>query len=66
MEVPAFLQASLGGLLASLPALVVWIIVLVLAIVLTRRGGSRAEKFLIAGAALGIVSSLALLRWLSG
>ena len=60
MGMPSFLEASLGGLLASLPALVVWIIVLVITITLTKRGGGRAEKFLVTGAALGIVSSLAL------
>jgi hypothetical protein len=40
------------------PALVLWVTVIVLAAILLRRGGDRAERFLILGASLKIVSNL--------
>jgi len=40
------------------PALLLWIAVIVLAAILLRRGGDRAERFLIAGASLKIISNL--------
>ena len=57
-------------LAGSAPALVLWIAVVVLATVMLRRGGGRAERFLIAGAILKIISNLlgplsfAILPWL--
>jgi hypothetical protein len=40
------------------PALLLWIAVIVLSAILLRRGGGRAERFLIAGASLKIISNL--------
>ena len=47
-----------GGLIGAALALVFWIAVIIFTIVMLRRGGGRAERFLIAGASLKIVSSL--------
>jgi len=41
-----------------IPALLLWITVIVLVAILLRRGGDRAERFLIAGASLKITSNL--------
>ena len=41
-----------------IPALLLWITVIVLAAILLRRGGDRAKRFLIAGASLKIISNL--------
>ncbi len=52
------------------PALALWVAVVVFAAVRLKRGGSRAERFLIAGASLKIISNLlgaaavTLLPWL--
>ena len=51
----------LVSLMASAPALVLWIAVVVFAAVMLRRGGGRAERFLIAGASLKIISNLLIL-----
>ncbi len=62
--------AVIGGLLSSAPSLVGWIVVVVLATIMLRRGGGRAERFLLAGASLMLVQSLiaipttALITWL--
>jgi hypothetical protein len=48
----------LGALVSVAPSLVGWITVLVLAAVMLRRGGGRAERFLVAGASLKIISNL--------
>ncbi|MFC2004215.1 hypothetical protein ACFLUK_01550 [Chloroflexota bacterium] len=48
-------------LLGSAPALVFWIAVVVFAAVMVRRGGGQAERFLIAGAGLKIISNLLIL-----
>ncbi len=58
MEISEIFHVLLGGLLGSAPSLVVWIAVIVVAIVILRRRGGRAERFLVAGASLGIVGSL--------
>ena len=50
--------AVIGGLLPSAPSLVGWIVAVVLAAVMLRRGGARAERFLLAGAALMLAQSL--------
>jgi len=50
--------AVIGGLLSSAPSLVGWIVVVVLATIMLRRGGGRAERFLLAGASLMLVQSL--------
>ncbi len=49
-----FLAASLG----SVPALLFWIVVLVFSVRRLRRDGGRAERFLVAGATLKIISNL--------
>jgi uncharacterized membrane protein len=43
---------------AIAPALALWIAVIVFAVIMLRRGGGRAERFLIAGASLKIISNL--------
>ena len=48
----------LGGLIGAAPNLALWIAVIVLATLILRRGGGRAERFLIAGASLELVSNL--------
>ena len=47
-----------AGLINAAPSLVIWIAAIVLATVLLRRGGGRAEKFLLTGAGVMLVSSL--------
>ena len=60
----------LGSLMGVGPALVLWIAVIILAAVMLRRGGGRAERFLVAGAGLKITSNLlgipaaAIIPWL--
>ncbi len=51
----AELLVSLAG---TAPALLLWIAVVVFGAVMLRRGGGRAERFLIAGASLKIISNL--------
>ena len=66
MGVSEFLMVLAG----SAPALVLWIAVVIFAAVMLRRDGGRAERFLIAGASLKIISNLlgpasfAILHWL--
>jgi len=66
-----YIQVITGGLLFSMPALVGWIVAVVLAAIMLRRGGARAERFLVTGASLMLVGSLldiptpALSMWLS-
>jgi hypothetical protein len=52
-----FNSVLIGGLVGVSPNLVFWIAVIVLASILLRRGG-RAERFIIAGASLKLVSNL--------
>lgn len=40
------------------PALVFWIAVIIFAVIMLRRGGGRAERFMVAGAGIKIVSNL--------
>ena len=47
-----------GGLIGAAPALAFWIAVIIFAVIMRRRGGGRAERFLIAGASLKIISNL--------
>ena len=54
MEISMFL----GPLIGIAPALLFWIAVIVLAIIMLRRGGGRAERFLIAGASIKIIANL--------
>jgi len=57
MEV--YTHVLLGGLVSSAPSLVGWIVAVVLVTIMLRRGGSRAERFLLIGASLMLVQSLA-------
>ncbi len=50
--------AIIGGLLSSIPALVGWIIAVIFASIMLRRGGSRAERCLVTGASLMLAQSL--------
>ena len=60
-----------GGFLSSAPPLVGWIIAVVLAAIMLKRGGARAERFLLAGTSLMLVQSLvtaltsAIVTWLT-
>ncbi|MFC1847377.1 hypothetical protein ACFLW5_00995 [Chloroflexota bacterium] len=58
MEFSVFFSMWLGYLIGAAPALVFWIVIIIFATVMLRRGGDRAERFLIAGASLKIVSNL--------
>ena len=53
-----YAQVILGGFIASAPAIVGWIIAVVLAAIMLRRGGARAERFLLVGASLMLFASL--------
>ncbi len=56
MEV--YTHMVLGGLVSSAPSLVGWIVAIVLATIMLRRRGSRAERFLLIGASLMLVQSI--------
>ncbi len=45
-------------LLGSTPAIVLWIAVIVYGAVMLRRGGGRAERFLIAGGSIKLIGNL--------
>ena len=45
-------------LVGNSPFLAGWIAVIILAVLMLRRGGGRAERFLVAGASLKLVSNL--------
>ena len=66
-----YTHAVIGGLISSAPALVGWIVAVVVATIMLRRGGGRAECFLVAGASLMLSKSLiviptpALITWLT-
>jgi len=51
-------SAIVGGLLSSIPVLVGWIIAVVLAAIMLKRGGARAERFLLIGACLMLLASI--------
>ena len=53
-----FNSIFLGGLVGVAPNLAAWIVVIVLATIMLRRGGGRAERFIIAGASLKLFSNL--------
>ena len=50
--------AIVGGILSSIPSLVGWIIAVIFASIMLRRGGARAERFLLIGACLMLISSV--------
>ena len=72
MEIATFFGMFLGYFISAIPALVFWIAVVVFVTVRLRPGGGRAERFLIIGAVLEIISSLvriptiAIIPWLIG
>ncbi len=47
-----------GGLIGVAPYLAGWIATIILMVILLRRGGGRAERFVIAGASLKLLSNL--------
>ncbi len=53
-----FNSVFIGGLVGVSPSLAFWIAVIVLASIILRRGGGRAERFIIAGAGLKLLSNL--------
>jgi len=53
-----YIQAIIGGIASSAPALVGWIVAVVLAAIMLRRGGARAERFLLIGACLMLLASI--------
>ena len=53
-----YIQAVIGGLFSSAPALVGWIVAVTLAAIMLGRGGARAERFLLAGACLMLLASI--------
>ncbi len=53
-----YIQAVISGLFSSAPALVGWIVAVVLAVMMLRRGGTRAERFLLVGACLMLLASI--------
>jgi hypothetical protein len=59
-----------GGLIGVAPSLAFWIAVVIFAAIMLRRSGDRAERFLVAGASVNLVSSLlripgiAIMPWL--
>lgn len=53
-----FSSVLIGGLVGVTPNLVGWIVVIILATIMLRRGGGRAERFIITGASLKLFSNL--------
>ncbi|MFC2022049.1 hypothetical protein ACFLTR_02390 [Chloroflexota bacterium] len=53
-----YIQSIIGGIASSAPALAGWITAVVLAVLMLRRGGARAELFLLFGACLMLISSI--------
>lgn len=53
-----YVQVITGGLFSSAPALVGWIVAVVLAAIMLKRGGARTERFLIVGACLMLLTSV--------
>jgi hypothetical protein len=58
MEFSDYIISLLTQLVGAAPALLLWIAVIVFGTVMLRRGGGRAERFLILGAAVGVVAAL--------
>lgn len=58
VSIMEFISVFIGGLIGAAPNLAGWIVVVILAAIMLRRGGGRAERFIIAGASLGLFSNL--------
>jgi hypothetical protein len=63
-------SVMLSGLIMAAPYLVAWIVAIIVAVIMLRRGGHRAERFLLAGSCLMLTTSLlsvpipAIVSWL--
>ena len=53
-----YLQSVFGGFISAVPALVGWTVAVVLAAIMLRRGGARAERLLLIGASLMLLASI--------
>jgi len=53
-----YFEVLIPQLLGSIPYLVAWVVALTLAVVMLKRKGSRAERFLVIGCAMMLGSSL--------
>ena len=51
-------SSVLGRLAAEIPYLVAWIAAIVLSVIMLRRGGGRAERFLLAGSCVMLAKQL--------
>jgi hypothetical protein len=58
MEFSDYFQHFLLVLLGNAPSLIFWTVVIVFAVIMLRRAGGRAERFLVAGAGINILSNL--------
>jgi hypothetical protein len=54
-----------GGLISVAPSLAFWIAVVIVVAIMLRRGGGRAERFLVAGASVKLVSNLLSIAWIA-
>ena len=57
MKMDMYFQAITGSLFSSAPAIAGWIVAIVLVAIMLRRGGAKAERFLLAGACLMLLAS---------
>ncbi len=53
-----YLDTVVPGLLGSIPLLLAWLVGIVLAVLMLRRGGEKAEKLLLAGCSLMFVAQI--------
>jgi len=53
-----YLQAITGSFITAAPAMAGWIVAIVLAAIMLRRGGAKAERFLLIGACLMLLASI--------
>ncbi len=53
-----YLDTVVPGLLGSIPLLLAWLVGIVLAVLMLRRGGGKAEKLLLAGCSLMFVAQI--------
>jgi len=53
-----YIQILSGSLISAAPGLVGWIVALIMASMIVKRGGSRAERFLLAGVLLMLIQCL--------
>ena len=53
-----YLEAVAPGLLGNIPMLLAWLVGIVLAMLMLRRGGGKSEKLLLAGCSLMFVAQI--------